>query len=139
MGEADEQRVAKGVKIIVVDDSVSLRRLAAITLKKIGYSHVIEAKSGEDGLNTITKISPTEIGAVLLDMHMPGMSGIDVLKKLRKLERYKDIPVVMLTSEAHQPKVVEAAKAGADGYMLKPVTTETLAAKLEKVMQRRNN
>jgi len=103
-------------KILVVDDSASIRLVVSIALKGAGYD-VIEACDGQDAL---TKLTGEKINLIISDVNMPKMDGIAFLKELKLLPRYKFTPVIMLTTEASQAKMAEGRAAGAKAWVIKP-------------------
>lgn len=115
------------MKILVVDDSSTMRRIIANTLKGIGQEDVIEAGDGVEGLAQLQANSDVQL--ILTDWNMPNMNGLDFLTKVR--EDNKDIPILMVTTEAEKQNVVTAIKAGANNYIVKPFTPEVLKEKLD--------
>ncbi len=113
-------------KILVVDDSSTMRRIITNTLKTIGQENIVEAADGVEGLATLT--ANPDVTLVLTDWNMPNMNGLDFLTKVR--ESNKTIPVIMITTEAEKQNVVTAIKAGANNYIVKPFTPEVLKEKL---------
>lgn len=114
------------MKILVVDDSSTMRRIITNTLKGIGQEDVVQAGDGVEGLAQL-QANP-DIGLVLSDWNMPNMNGLDFLKKIR--ETRKDLPVIMITTEAEKTNVITAIKAGANNYIVKPFTPDVLKEKL---------
>lgn len=117
------------MKILTVDDSSTMRRIIKNTLNRIGYEDVIEAEHGIDGLS---KMAGVEL--VLTDWNMPEMDGLAFVKALRSNPRFKDIPVIMVTTEAAKKEILEAIKAGVTDYVVKPFTPDTLKDKIQKVL-----
>jgi two-component system chemotaxis response regulator CheY len=116
------------MKIMLVDDSNTMRRIQKTQLANLGISDVVEAENGEDALNTLETKGPVDI--VLLDWNMPVMDGMSFLKKVRESDTYAHVKIIMCTSESEKSKVVEALKAGANNYLVKPFTPEALKEKL---------
>lgn len=114
------------MKILVVDDSSTMRRIILNTLKQIGQEDVVQAGDGVEGLAALAE-NP-DIKLVLTDWNMPNMNGMDFLQKVRTDK--KDLPVIMITTEAEKTNVVMAIKAGANNYIVKPFTPEVLKEKL---------
>lgn len=114
------------MKILVVDDSSTMRRIIANTLKQAGQENVIEAGDGLEGIKQL-EANP-DVGLVLSDWNMPNMNGLDFLKKVR--ETNKELPIIMVTTEAEKQNVVTAIKAGANNYIVKPFTPEVLKEKI---------
>jgi two-component system chemotaxis response regulator CheY len=111
-------------KVLIVDDSPSVRKEVAQALLKVGYE-VVEAVDGADGIAKIDKEQPC---AVICDVNMPRMNGLDMLETIRREPKHAKLPVVMLTSEG-QPALIERAKrAGARGWLVKPFRTDLLVA-----------
>ncbi len=119
------------MKILVVDDSRTMRKLIRRALEEMGYSRggIVEAS---DGAEAIEKLREHKLGVdiILADWNMPNMNGLSLLKKLQKVERLKRIPFIMVTGEAERSRVVEAVRAGARNYIVKPFTMETLRQKV---------
>lgn len=111
------------MKVMVVDDSMTMRRIVMVNLKKAGYSDIIEADNGRAALDILE--GGERPGVILLDWNMPEMSGLDLLKKIKADSNLKSIPVIMVTSEAEKSAVVQAVQAGAMGYVVKPLTPES--------------
>ena len=124
------------MKIMVVDDSITMRRIVILNLKKAGYEDVIEAENGRVALGILYAAKGDLPDVVLLDWNMPEMSGIDFLKEIKSDAKLKNIPVIMVTTEAERECVMEAVKFGASGYLVKPLTPskfqEQVIAKLGK-------
>lgn len=116
------------MKALVVDDSQIMRRIIISVLKKVGVDDVAEAENGMEALDYLGKNS--DVGIVLLDWNMPVLTGIETLKKIR--ETNKQLPVVMATTESEKERVIEAIKAGANDYLLKPFTPKDIFEKLQK-------
>lgn len=114
------------MKILVVDDSSTMRRIIINSLKTMGQEDVIEAGDGVEGVNQMQANS--DVGLVLTDWNMPNMNGLEFLTKIR--ETNKDTPIVMITTEAEKSNVVTAIKAGANNYIVKPFTPDVLKEKI---------
>ena len=123
-------------KFLLVDDFSTMRRIIANLLKELGYSDIIEA---EDGLQGLKKLENNNVTFIISDWNMPNMNGLEFLKTVRQDSRYSHIPVLMVTAEAKRENVVEAAKAGADGYIVKPFNMTTLQEKIDKIFAKRYN
>ncbi len=117
------------MKILTVDDSSTMRRIIKNTLNRLGYTDVVEAEHGVDAL---AKMAGVEL--VLTDWNMPEMDGLTFVKALRSNPQYKDIPIIMVTTEAAKKEILEAIKAGVTDYIVKPFTPDTLKEKIERVM-----
>jgi two-component system chemotaxis response regulator CheY len=118
------------IKILVVDDMSTMRRIVKNILKQLGYANVEEAENGQEGL---TKLKAGGFGFVVSDWNMPVMTGIEMLRAIRADEAIKGIPVLMVTAEAQQENLIEAVKAGVSNYIVKPFTAETLQEKINKI------
>ena len=117
------------MKILVVDDSSTMRRIISNILKSCGHENLVEAADGIEGLNML-KANP-DVGMVLTDWNMPNMNGIDFLAKIRETTPATELPVIMVTTEAEKANVVAAIKAGANNYIVKPFTPDVVKSKLE--------
>ncbi len=118
-------------KILVVDDSATIRRIIKNTLEKIGYSEVIEA---ENGIDALTKLKEGDIILVLTDWNMPEMDGITLVKSIRASDKFGTVPIIMVTTEAEKNEVMEALQLGVNDYIVKPFTPDILKEKIEKVL-----
>jgi two-component system, chemotaxis family, chemotaxis protein CheY len=116
------------MKILSADDSVMIRRVIKNAVDVLGYAF-LEAKDGQEAVDIVDK-EYADIGLILLDWNMPRLNGLDVLKKLKSDERFKKIPVMMVTTEVERAKVIEAISAGAKNYVMKPFSHEDLVAKI---------
>jgi two-component system, chemotaxis family, chemotaxis protein CheY len=114
------------MKVLVVDDSSTMRRIISNSLTSIGNMEIVEAGDGMEGLTVLDDNPDTAI--ILTDWNMPNMNGLAFLTKVR--ETNKDIPIVMITTEAEKQNVVTAIKAGANNYIVKPFTPDVLKEKL---------
>ncbi len=122
------------IKVLVVDDFSTMRRIVKNLLKQMGYEDITEAEDGEQAFN---KLKSGNFELVVSDWNMPNMSGIEFLQKVRQDAALKDMPFLMVTAEAEKEKVIEAIKAGVDNYVVKPFTAEILKEKLEKIAGKR--
>jgi len=122
------------IKVLVVDDFPTMRRIVKNLLKQLGFENIDEA---DDGVNALAKLKNGGFGLVVSDWNMPNMEGIDLLRAVRQEPSVKDIPFLMVTAEAEKEKVIEAIKAGVDNYIVKPFTAEVLKEKLEKIAERK--
>lgn len=120
------------MKILVVDDMVTMRRIVKNILKQLGFANIEEAENGQEGLQ---KLRADTFGFVVSDWNMPIMTGIDMLRAIRADEKLKAIPVLMVTAEAQQSNLVEAVQAGVSNYIVKPFTAETMQEKLGKIFK----
>ncbi len=116
--------------ILAVDDSASMRRMVAFTLKSAGYE-VIEA---EDGVDAVNRARDRSVDLVVTDVNMPNLDGISLIRELRALPSYKFTPILMLTTESSDEKKQEGRAAGATGWIVKPFNPERLVATIQKVL-----
>jgi two-component system chemotaxis response regulator CheY len=124
------------LKVLVMGDFSTMRKILRNILKQIGFEVVVEA---DDGNTALTALRTEEIGLVVTDWNMPQMSGLDLLKNIRSNDATKNLPVLMVTAEGMKENVIEAVKAGVDNYVVKPFTAETLQEKLEQIFKKRRN
>ncbi|MBI3606706.1 MAG: chemotaxis response regulator CheY [Nitrospirae bacterium] len=122
------------MKILIVDDMSTMRRILKNSLKQIGYTDMEEAEDGNDAL---TKLREGGFGFVVSDWNMPNMSGLELLKAIRQDEALKAIPVLMVTAEAQKENIMEAIQAGVSNYIVKPFTAETLKEKVDKIFEKK--
>ncbi|MHB1099420.1 MAG: chemotaxis response regulator CheY [Burkholderiales bacterium] len=120
------------LKILVVDDFSTMRRIIRNLLKELGFPNVTEA---EDGMDALKKLQGGNFEFVVSDWNMPNMSGIELLRAIRKDPTLKHLPVLMVTAEAKKENIIEAAQAGASGYVVKPFTAAVLDEKLSKIFK----
>ena len=121
------------MKILIVDDFSTMRRIVKNLLGDLGFTNTEEA---DDGKTAWPMLQAGGFDFVVTDWNMPGMTGIDLLKAIRADEQLKALPVLMVTAEAQRDQIIEAAKAGVNGYIIKPFTAITLKEKLDKIFQR---
>lgn len=120
------------MKVLVVDDYSTMRRIIRNLLTQIGYTDVDEASDGGDAL---TKLKQVHYGLVISDWNMEPMTGYDLLKQVRADEKLKGTPFIMVTAESKTDNVIAAKKAGVDNYIVKPFNAATLQQKINAVMQ----
>ena len=120
-------------RILVVDDFPTMRRIVRNLLGELGYTQITEADDGETALPLLQS---QDFDFLVTDWNMPGMTGIDLLKAIRGEPRLAGLPVLMVTAEAQRDQIIEAAKAGVNGYIIKPFTAVTLKEKLDEIFQR---
>ena len=120
------------MKILVVDDMSTMRRIVKNILKQLGFNNLEEAENGQEAL---TKLKADTYGFVVSDWNMPVMMGIDMLRAIRADESLKKIPVLMVTAEAQKENLMEAVQAGVSNYVVKPVTAETMQDKINKIFK----
>ncbi|KLV10989.1 MULTISPECIES: chemotaxis response regulator CheY [Photobacterium] len=121
------------MKILIVDDFSTMRRIVKNLLRDLGFNNTQEA---DDGLTALPMLKKGGFDFVVTDWNMPGMQGIDLLKHIRADAELKHLPVLMITAEAKREQIIEAAQAGVNGYIVKPFTAATLKEKLEKIFER---
>lgn len=121
------------IKILVVDDFATMRRIVRTLLKELGFENVDEA---EDGVIALAKLKTGDFQFVVTDWNMPNMTGLELLQSIRADARLKDLPVLMITAEAKKENIVAAAQAGASGYIVKPFTAATLDEKLKRIFEK---
>ena len=121
------------MKILVVDDFSTMRRIIKNLLKDLGFTSIQEA---DDGNTALPMLQQGTFDFVVTDWNMPGMQGIDLLRAIRADDNLKHLPVLMVTAEAKKEQIVAAAQAGVNGYVVKPFTAATLKQKLEKIFER---
>ena len=120
------------MKILVVDDMSTMRRIVKNILKQLGFNNLEEAENGQEAL---TKLKADTYGFVVSDWNMPIMMGIDMLRAIRADEKLKKIPVLMVTAEAQKENLMEAVQAGVSKYVVKPFTAETMQEKINKIFK----
>jgi two-component system chemotaxis response regulator CheY len=120
------------MKILVVDDSSTMRRIIQNTLSRLGYKDVIQAADGIEAWDALQ--SNPDIEVVITDWNMPNMNGLELVKKIRAEEKYKSLPIIMVTTEGGKKEVITALKAGVNNYIVKPFTPQVLKEKLERVL-----
>jgi two-component system, chemotaxis family, chemotaxis protein CheY len=116
------------MKVLIVDDSSTMRRILKTQLSGLGISAIIEASNGEEALQVLQNNMPVDM--IMLDWNMPVMDGMTFLKAVRASPQYKTVKIFMCTSESEKSKVVEALKVGANNYIIKPFTPEIVKEKL---------
>ena len=125
----------KNMKFLVVDDFSTMRRIVRNLLKELGFNNADEA---EDGVAALQKLRSSSFDFVVSDWNMPNMTGLELLKAIRADATLKHLPVLMVTAEAKKENIIEAAQAGASGYVVKPFTAATLEEKLNKIFEKLN-
>lgn len=123
----------KNLKILVVDDFPTMRRIIRNLLKDLGYENVDEA---EDGVMGLEKLRNGNFDLVVSDWNMPNLDGLEMLKQIRADANLSHLPVLMVTAEAKKENIIAAAQAGASGYVVKPFTAATLEEKLNKIFEK---
>ncbi|AKT29870.1 response regulator [Pseudomonas syringae pv. tomato] len=126
----------KNMKILIVDDFSTMRRIIKNLLRDLGFTNTSEA---DDGLTALPMLQSGAFDFLVTDWNMPGMTGIDLLRQVRADDRLKSLPVLMVTAEAKREQIIEAAQAGVNGYVVKPFTAQALKEKIEKIFERVNS
>ena len=121
------------MKILIVDDFSTMRRIIKNLLRDLGFNNTSEA---DDGSSALVALRAGDFDFLITDWNMPGMQGIDLLKEVRADAKLANIPVLMVTAEARRDQIVEAAQAGVNGYVVKPFTAATLKEKIDKIFER---
>lgn len=114
-------------RVLVADDSSTMRKIIIRSLQAVGVPGAIEAS---DGAEAVSLFKPGEFDLILTDWNMPGKSGLEVIQEIR--DKDPSVPIIMVTTEADRARVVQAIQAGVSDYLVKPFTAETLREKLEK-------
>ena len=123
----------KNIKILIVDDFSTMRRIIKNLLRDLGYNNTFEA---DDGSTALPMLESGDFDFVISDWNMPIMQGIDLLRKMRSDPKLKSLPFLMVTAEAKREQIVVAAQAGVNGYIVKPFTADTLKDKIDKIFER---
>jgi two-component system chemotaxis response regulator CheY len=121
------------MKILLVDDFSTMRRIIKNLLKDLGMTNVTEA---DDGQTALPILKQGGIDFLVTDWNMPGMTGIDLLKEVRSDPNLASMPVLMVTAEAKKEQIIAAAQAGVNGYVVKPFTAAVLKEKIDKIFER---
>nr|WP_163833157.1 chemotaxis response regulator CheY [Spartinivicinus ruber] len=123
----------KNMKILIVDDFSTMRRIIKNLLRDLGFTNTSEA---DDGQTALPMLQSGGFDFLVTDWNMPGMTGIDLLKAVRADPKLNSLPVLMVTAEAKRDQIIEAAQAGVNGYVVKPFTAAVLKEKIEKIFER---
>lgn len=123
----------KNLKILIVDDFSTMRRIIKNLLRDLGFNNTVEA---DDGLTALPVLQSGGIDFLVTDWNMPGMSGLELLQKVRSDPALAKLPVLMVTAEAKREQIIMAAQAGVNGYVVKPFTAVVLKEKIEKIFER---
>ncbi|SJZ49800.1 two-component system, chemotaxis family, response regulator CheY [Oceanospirillum multiglobuliferum] len=121
------------MKILIVDDFSTMRRIVKNLLRDLGFTNTHEA---DDGLTALPMLETGNFDFLVTDWNMPGMTGFDLLKTCRADPKLKSLPILMVTAEAKREQIVAAAQAGVNGYIVKPFTAAVLKEKIEKIFER---
>jgi two-component system chemotaxis response regulator CheY len=128
-----EVALDKNMKILIVDDFSTMRRIIKNLLRDLGFTNTVEA---DDGTTALPILQAGSIDFLVTDWNMPGMTGIELLRAVRADDKLKTIPVLMVTAEAKRDQIIAAAQAGVNGYVVKPFTAVALKEKIEKIFER---
>lgn len=118
------------IRVLVVDDFATMRRIIKGVLKQLGFSKIVEAQDGSDALGMLKK---EPVGLIVSDWNMPKMTGLELLKAVKGDDSLKGIPFVMVTAEGMKENVIEAVKSGVNNYIVKPFTPEAFIEKIKSV------
>ena len=133
MNISPEGALDKNMKVLVVDDFSTMRRIVKNLLRDLGFTKIQEA---DDGSTALPMLQGGDFDFVVTDWNMPGMQGIDLLKAIRADSSLAHIPVLLITAEAKKEQIIMAAQAGVNGYIVKPFTAGTLKTKIDKIFER---
>jgi two-component system chemotaxis response regulator CheY len=128
-----EAALNKNMKILIVDDFATMRRIIKNLLRDLGFTNTTEA---DDGQTALPMLKQGDFDFLITDWNMPGMTGIELLKAVRADPKTAALPVLMVTAEAKRDQIIEAAQAGVNGYVVKPFTAAALKEKIEKIFER---
>lgn len=120
------------IKILIVDDFATMRRILKNILKQLGFKNLVEA---DDGTTAWDVLESQSVDLIISDWNMPKMTGLELLKKVRGSTQYKKAPFLMVTAEAQKQNVIEAVQAGVSNYVVKPFTAEAISDKLKKILK----
>lgn len=127
--------IDKNINILVVDDFSTMIRIVTNLLKELGFVNIDDAN---DGSKAWPMIQTGKYDFIVSDWNMPEMTGIELLKKVRADENFKDMPFMLITAEQKRSQILEAAQAGVDGYIVKPFTAATMKEKIDKIAERKS-
>jgi len=125
-------QIDTNMRVLVVDDFSTMRAVVVKLFTELGFCHVSEAV---DGLQAWKKIQAEPFDLIVCDWNMPSMTGIELLQKLKEIPEYRNIRFILITAEAKTSQIMEASRLGADGYILKPFSIETLHEKIFEVFK----
>jgi len=121
------------MKILIVDDFSTMRRIIKNLLRDLGFNNTAEA---DDGHSALPMLQTGQFDFLITDWNMPGMTGIELLKTVRADAKVGNLPILMVTAEAKREQIIEAAQAGVNGYVVKPFTAQALKDKIEMIFER---
>lgn len=125
-----------GIKVLIVDDMKTMRKLVIRSCQEIGFKNFVEAQDGQEAW-AILNSPENQVQLVISDWNMPNCTGLDLLKRVRADGRLKELPFILLTAESEAAQVATAIQAGVDNYLVKPFQTASLKQKLEVVAKKR--
>jgi len=120
------------IKILIVDDSITIRRIITNALKTVGFTDTIEASNGKEALE---KLPSSKVDFIITDWNMPEMNGLDFIKVVRSNPLYSSMPILMITTRGTEHDVVEALQAKVNSYIMKPFTPQELKEKIEGILK----
>lgn len=118
------------MRVLVVDDFSTMRRIIKNILRQLGFTNIVEADDGTTAWDVLNK---DKIEFIISDWNMPQMTGIELLRKVRASEEFSDLPFLMVTAEAQQENILEAVQAKVSNYIVKPFTAEVMKQKIDKI------
>ncbi len=121
------------MKILIVDDSRIMRNIVRNSLLK-NKDLIFDSVEADNGVDAFNVLEKDQIDVLLVDWNMPHLNGLDLVKKLRSMDKYKNLPIIMITSEAAKYNVIEAVKAGVNDYLIKPIGDKDLIKKIQQVI-----
>lgn len=121
------------IKILIVDDFSTMRRIMKNILKNLGFKNLVEA---DDGSAAWALLEEQQVDLIIADWNMPEMTGLELLKKIRGSNHHKEVPFLMVTAEAQKEQVIAAIQSGVTNYVVKPFTAETISDKLERIINK---
>ena len=124
--------ISPNMRILIVDDFATMRKMLRNILKQLGFTNVEEA---DNGLSALEKLRSENFNFVIADLNMPNVSGLELLKVMKDDEKMKNIPVLMVTAVGDKDSILEAAVAGVSDYVVKPFTAETLKGKIDNLFK----
>ena len=120
------------LKFLIVDDSVTMRRIVVNSLRNIGYDNFVEANEGKEAIEKL--VADNQINFVITDWNMPGVSGLDLVKSLRSNQKFANLPILMVTTRGVKEDIIEALQAKVSNYIVKPFTPSILKEKIEQIL-----
>lgn len=123
----------KNMKVLIVDDFSTMRRIVKNILRQLNFTNILEADDGSTALDVLQR---EKIDIVVSDWNMPKMTGLELLKAMKSDDALKHIPFLMVTAEAQQENIIEAVKSGVNNYIVKPFTAETLSQKISQIFNK---